>query len=141
MKNVKFSRNGVEFEPTKQELKIVLDDFAKQLGEKDSHIADLSKKVEDLEKQIEAKDKLINDYADEHSMLQCKIADLVVKEIKAEDFAIEQLEKVKEWVSDMFNGWKTNQQVNQLTIDGICLALENVGYKIDNQIKELRGQE
>lgn len=46
MKNVRFSRNGVEFEPTKQELKIVLDDFAKQLGEKDKRIKVLDKALE-----------------------------------------------------------------------------------------------
>ena len=46
MKNVRFSRNGVEFEPTKRELKIVLDDFAKQLGEKDKRIKVLDKALE-----------------------------------------------------------------------------------------------
>lgn len=45
MKNVSFRRNGVEFEPTKQELKIVLDDFAKQLGERDKRIAELEKQL------------------------------------------------------------------------------------------------
>ena len=46
MKNVRFSRNGVDFEPTKQELKVVLDDFAKQLGESDKRIKVLDKALE-----------------------------------------------------------------------------------------------
>lgn len=46
MKNVRFSRNGVDFEPTKQELKIVLDDYAKQLGENDKRIKVLEKALE-----------------------------------------------------------------------------------------------
>lgn len=45
MKNVRFSRNGIEFEPTKQELKIVLDDYAKQLGEKSKRIAELENQL------------------------------------------------------------------------------------------------
>ena len=53
-------------------------------------------------------------------------------------FALEKLTELKKWTDEMLNGWKTNQDVNQLTRDGICLSLENVGYKIDNQIKLLK---
>lgn len=214
MKNVRFSRNGVEFEPTKQELKIVLDDFAKQLGERDKRIADLERQLEEskkpneyfvdriekadkeikeiykqynelveednqlkrqlaeseeenetfrkalqgeifinyeipmenerLKQELADKDKLINDYADNLAMLQCKIADLDVKEIKAEDFAIEQLEKVKQWCSkyeedliDYEDGLVT--KVIGLD-DAIYIAEVGLYDFIDQQIKELRGE-
>lgn len=53
-----------------------------------------SQRIAELEKQLAEKDKLIGVYADEHAMLQCKIADLAVKEIKAEKFAINILEEL-----------------------------------------------
>lgn len=62
-------------------------------------------RIKELEKQLAEKDKLINDYADEHAILQYKIASLVVKEIKAEEFAIEQLKKMENDLLDISNGW------------------------------------
>ena len=76
------------------------------LNERDEKIADLKKQLagvknscdyymkrsNDLVLKLAEKDKLIDVYADEHAMLQCKIADLVVKEIKAEDKIKRQLE-------------------------------------------------
>lgn len=122
MKNVRFSRNGVEFEPTKQELKIVLDDYAKQLGERDKRIADLEAKLAE-------KDKQIGVYAVEHGMLQRKIADLVVKEVKAEDFAIEQIQKA--W--DMFSKeYFANKKMETLGTRFVA--------RLNQQIKELKGE-
>ena len=87
---------------------------------------------------IEEKDKLIDKYADEHAMLQYKIANLVVKEIKAEDFAIEQLEKVKYNILDICNGWwlcfkDGTQYMTYRELEGCVKEV------IDNQIKELKG--
>ena len=107
-------------------------EYKQQLAMQENTITNL---VEDnrasqewYKKQLEEKEEEINVYK---------------KYIKVEDqdkisFCIEQLEKVKEWVDEMFNGWETNKEVNQFAKDGICLALENVGYKIDNQIAELK---
>lgn len=149
MKNVRFSRNGVEFEPTKQELKIVLDDFAKQIGEKDKRIAEVEKQLADVKNscdyymkrsnnlvlKLAEKDKLINEYADEHAMLQCKIADLAVKEIKAENFAIEQLGKVKEFFLE-------EHRDEEMDTDYIITkdAGQIADYLLD-QIKQLKGLE
>ena len=100
-------------------------------------------KVDELKQQLAEKEKEIEEYK-----RICTIAhfeDLQIENmlLKRKDqdkisFSIEQLEKVKEWVNEMLNGWKTNQEVNQFARDGICLALENVGYKIDNQIKSIK---
>ena len=92
-------------------------------------VKELKHQLEEKEKQhIEAMQNALNDFLTLRQKLnQDKI-----------EFAVEQLEKVKEWVDKMFNGWKTNKEVNQLAKDGICLSLENVGYKIDNQINQLK---
>ena len=49
---------------------------------------------ERLKQELAEKDKLINEYADYLARSQWKIADLVVKEIKAENFAIDILEEL-----------------------------------------------
>ena len=158
MKNVSFRRNGVEFEPTKQELKIVLDDFAKRIADLEKELQDwqdgtiiaqwqdCEQRVKELERQLAEKDKLINDYADEHGMLQCKIADLVVKEIKAEDFAIEQLEQMKEKLGVLLKN--TEKELNSITdlefhnkVQGSMKGYMDSINIIDQQIQELKGEE
>ena len=116
-------------------------------------ISQLKQQLAESEKNVQIEEMLKNYGKEEIKKLHKRIDEIVerdkniVTELNQQladkdqdkiSFAVEQLEKIKEWISDMFNGWKTNQQVNQLTVDGICLALETAGYKIDNQIKELK---
>lgn len=130
-----------------------LDDLCELLNQQAQRISELEKQLSDVKNscdyymkrsndlvlKLAEKDKLINEYADEHAMLQYKIADLVVKEIKAEDFAIEQLEKVKYNFLDISNGWwlcfkDGTQYMTHRELEG-CLR-----EVIDNQIKELKGE-
>lgn len=100
------------------------------------------KRIAELERQLADKEKLINDYADEHAMLQYKIADLAVKEIKAEDFAIEQLEKVKKFViRQLFIITKDCSDLDEAEAKGCNELREEIIKEIDNQIQELRGEE
>lgn len=124
MSNVIFRRNGVEFEPTKQELKIVLDDFAKQLSERDKRIAERDKRIAEIEKQIAEKKKTI-----EFCETYLKVKDEVRKERKT-DFAIEQLERVKWIVEDIDYDFGDDNNISR----------DFVMKKIDKQIQELRGQ-
>lgn len=117
-----------------------LEDADKTLTESEQKIWEIMEKNQDLEKQLAEKDKLINDYADEHAMLQYKIADLAVKEIKAEDFAIEQLEKVKYEFFDISNGWwlcfrDGTQYMTHRELEGCMREV------IDKQIKQLKEME
>lgn len=206
MKNVRFSRNGVEFEPTKQELKIVLDDFAKQLGERDKRIADLERQLAENEKaneyfadRVEKADKEIkeiykkynklveeynnlkeevdNNFVDEqeynelkqqlaeskkskesfkvmyfnkcleyehlHEKFDDKCVEFELKECDYKqtifektqdkiDFAIEQLEKVKEYVDNL-----DTPCVASICNEYMC----DIEDYIDNQIKELKGED
>lgn len=109
------------------------DNKNKQIAKLEKQLADVKnscdyymKRSNDLVLKLAEKDKLIKDYADEHAMLQYKIADLVVKEIKAEDFAIEQLEKVKKYADIDF---RKNCYIDAVGLDKF----------IDNQIKGLKG--
>lgn len=52
MNNLTFMRNGKEFEPTKNELKIVLDDYAKRNN-------DLEEELEAVKKQLTIMDKAL----------------------------------------------------------------------------------
>lgn len=122
MKNVRFSRNGVEFEPTKQELKIVLDDFAKQLGEKDKRIAELEAKFAEKEKEIEELR-----FNERNIFPLVKNLEQKVEQDKT-DFAIEQIQKA--W--DMFSKeYFANEKME--TLGTRFLA------SLDQQIKELKG--
>ena len=47
MKNISFVRNGKEFEPTKNELKIVLNDYAKKIGELETKLAQFEDFIEE----------------------------------------------------------------------------------------------
>lgn len=49
MNNLSFIRNGKKFEPTKNELKIVLDDYAKQISELQQKLAEKENKIEEME--------------------------------------------------------------------------------------------
>ena len=121
MKNVSFRRNGVEFEPTKQELKIVLDDYAKQLGERDKRIADLERQLAEkderirklhLEAQEYYEDAYCNDFQDK---------------AKA-DFAIGQLE------------WVRGIMMFHPPADNEIELIKSFLTAIQNKIQELRGQ-
>lgn len=73
---------------------------------------------ERLKQELAEKDKLINDYAD-----------LAVKEIKAEDFAIEQIQKA--W--DMFSEeYFANEKMETLATRFLA--------RLNQQIQELRGE-
>lgn len=106
-------------------------------------IAERGKRIADLEKQLAEKEKLLDEFIDKRAMLQRKIADLVVKEIKAEDFAIEQLEQVKQWCSkyeeDIID--KEDGLVSKaIGLDQPIYSAEIGLYDfIDQQIQELRG--
>ena len=47
MENISFVRNGKEFEPTKNELKIVLNDYAKKIGELETKLAEFEDFMEE----------------------------------------------------------------------------------------------
>ena len=53
LKTIKFLRNDKEFNPTKREMAIVLDDLNKKLDKKDARIADLEKENEQLNTKLE----------------------------------------------------------------------------------------
>lgn len=130
------------------------------LNERDEKIADLKKQLADVKNscdyymkrsndlvlKLAEKDKLIDVYADEHAMLQCKIADLVVKEIKTEDKFKRQLEekdnrirKLNLEAQQYFEDAYCNDFQDQAKTDFAIEQLEKVKEVIDNQIKELRG--
>lgn len=89
----------------------------------------------------------------------CKVADEKVKNLEKEvskwknkkikclvdhlignkDLAIEELEKVKEWCKERYDGWKTSYNHEQI-IEGVCYSLENINIFIDQQIKSLKGE-
>lgn len=146
MKNVSFRRNGVEFEPTKQELKIVLDDYAKRLCERDKRIADLEKKLAGKETRIaELEDK--DWYEGTIKQLEEQNERLIKERDSANDqdkidFVIEQLEKVKKFViRQLFIITKDCSDLDEAEAKGCNELREEIIKEIDNQIKELRGQE
>ena len=136
-----------------------ISDLEAKLAEKDDELLQKEKKIQDLMLcEFVATTLDFNKLSADNCRLRDSILDLEAKlaekdteidvykkYIKEEDqykisFAVEQLEKGKEWVNEMFNGWKNNEEVNPFAKDGICLALETVGYKIDNQIKAIKGE-
>lgn len=113
------------------------DIVAKELDRLNQQLAEKEKELSEL-KRIGEKGHL-NDLIEEKR----KENKILIKAIEKSNqdkisFAVEKLTELKKWIDEMLNGWKTNQDVNQLTRAGICLSLENVGYKIDNQIKQLK---
>ncbi len=122
MKNVSFRRNGVEFEPTKQELKIVLDDYAKQLGERD-------KKISKLEKQLVEKEARIKKL---HLEAQQYFEDAYCNDFQDRakaDFAIGQLE------------WVRGIMMFHPPADNEIELIKRFLTAINDKIQELRGQE
>ena len=125
MKNVRFHRNGIEFEPTKQELKIVLDDYAKQLGEKDKRIAELENQLKNfLEKwewlDLEDADKTLTES-------EQKIWEIMQKNQDLEKQVAEKEKKFQKWISSYFAS-PTNQPVlttsQHITQDKIDFAID-----------------
>ena len=53
--------------------------------------------------------------------------------------AIAELEKVKEWANNMYDGWKSNDGVNLDAKTGICNTLQAVCGKVNQQIAKLKG--
>lgn len=102
----------------------------------------VAKKFNDLEQQLAEKDKEIKDVAEwgynERRNAENWESDYYKANQDKISFAVEQLEKVKEWANERYDGWKDNKSTNQSIITGICLALENVGYKINEQIEQLK---
>ena len=162
MKNVSFRRNGVEFEPTKQELKIVLDDFAKRLADLEKELQDwqdgtiiaqwqdCEQRVKELEKQLAEKDTQIQSqkknlefFYDVFNNSEHYQTFSDINQAKT-DFAIGQLEQVKQWCSkyeeDIID--KEDGLVSKaIGLDQPIYSAEIGLYDfIDNQIKELRGQ-
>ena len=54
--------------------------------------------------------------------------------------AIAELEKVKEWANNMYDGWKSNDGVNLDAKSGICNTLQAVCGMVNQQIKSLKGE-
>jgi chromosome segregation ATPase len=94
-------------------------------------------KVDDLEKQLSDKEKEIEDAKDISRRLirTCGKANCYGKN----QTAIAELEKVKEWANNMYDGWKSNDGVNLDAKTGICNTLQAVCGMVNQQIKSLKG--
>lgn len=165
MKNVSFRRNGVEFEPTKQELKIVLDDYAKQLAERDKRIADLERQLAESEKNVQVEEMLKNYGKEEIKKLHKRINEIVERDknivIELKQQLAEKEQAHMEAMENALNDFLTlRQELNQaktdFAIEQIQKAwdvfseeyfvnekMETLGTRflarLDQQIQELRG--
>ena len=122
----------------------------KKLAEEHAETLKYEKKyeneIEQLKQQLADKDHEIENY--QHELEVYKHNDNIYSSniIKMNnnakrnkiDFAVAELKKVKKWANERYNGWKTSKNANEFVIKGICLALENIGYEINNQIKQLK---
>lgn len=59
---------------------------------------------------------------------------------KSNQRVIDELEKVKEWANNMYDGWKSNDGVNLDAKSGICNTLQAVCGMVNQQIKSLKGK-
>ena len=61
-------------------------------------------------------------------------------DIEKKQTAIDELEKVKEWANNMYDGWKSNDGVNLDAKSGICNTLQAVCGMVNQQITSLKGE-
>ena len=133
MKDVRFSRNGIEFEPTKQELKIVLDDYAKQLGEKDKRIASLETQVKTFCEKWEWLD--LEDADKTLTGSEQKIWEIMQKNQDLKNQLAEKGKRSRNAIDDLKN--KLNKTREELEIANNQILFDNTEFeKLNKQLAE-----
>ena len=136
MENISFLRNGKEFEPTKNELKIVLNDYAKKIGELETKLAEFEdfmeeKGFESLEELKDSYETIKKSQASTHSALMTINEELVgtrqfiIKQTKENQALKSRWEKLKKFV----NTPKEIQQWDErfeVTVDSIKAKMQEL---------------
>lgn len=113
-------------------------ELTQQLTETNKLMQEYLNKCLSLEQQLEEKQK---EY--KQKITEIGIGTLAFKKVhndNANQTAIAELEKVKEWANNMYDGWKSNDGVNLDAKSGICNTLRAVCGMVNQQIKELKGE-
>ena len=121
--------------------------YEHQLAEKDQAIEGLQEINQSLGQTCNNDAKEIERLREKESLLNLIIdgyytpTNIVKRQIREQNqTAIAELEKVKEWANNMYDGWKSNDGVNLDAKSGICNTLQAVCGMVNQQIKSLKGE-